>query len=139
MPKVLLGFDFGMKRIGVAVGQMVTRSANPLITIHAKDGIPNWDDIKSLILEWNVDTLVVGIPYNMDGSEQLMTYASRKFANRLKTKFALPVFLIDERLTTIEAKHMLHEFKIKAPEKIDQYAAKIILENYMNPLDKEIS
>jgi putative Holliday junction resolvase len=131
MPNVFLGFDFGMKRIGVAIGQKITRSANPLITLAAKDGIPNWDEIQSLIDEWHVDGLVVGIPYNMDGTEQLVSFAARKFANRLTAKFGLPVFLMDERLTTIEAKRIIHEDKIPR-EKLDQYAAKIILENYLN-------
>ena len=74
---ILLGFDFGMKRIGVAVGQTVTQSARPLKTIKAKEGVPDWDEIEQLIKIWQPDAFIVGIPLNMDGTEQLLTKSSQ--------------------------------------------------------------
>lgn len=130
--KTVLGFDFGMKRIGVAIGQTITRSANPLTTLSAVDGIPDWEEIENLIALWQADALIVGLPYHLDGSEQHLSLAARKFANRLKAKFKLPVFLMDERLTTMAAKSYLKEAKIYAPTEIDQYAAKFILESWLN-------
>ena len=129
MPKVLLGFDFGMYKIGVAVGQIVTQSANPLPTLKAKDGIPVWEAIDMLIQIWKVEALVVGIPYNMDGSEQEMSFAAKKFANRLKDRYRLPVFKVDERLTTNEAKRALKMNESDLSE-LDSVAAKLILESW---------
>ncbi len=130
--KTVLGFDFGLKRIGIAIGQTITQSANPLITLAATDGIPHWEEIENLISVWQADALIVGLPYKMDGSEQHLTFAARKFANRLKEKFKLPVFLVDERLTTMAAKSYLKEHKMLVKSEIDQYAAKFILESWLN-------
>lgn len=131
-----LGFDFGLKRIGVAVGQTLTQSANPIAILKAKHGIPNWEKVRELIETWKVDLLVVGMPYNMDGSEQCLTHATRKFINKLKLKSGLPVHTVDERLTTIEAKRLLwfeHKFqkKFKMPQEFDSYASKLILEQWL--------
>lgn len=131
-PSVLLGFDFGMRKIGVAVGQAITKSASPLTIIKAKDGIPSWTLVESLIKTWEADALVVGIPYNMDGSEQEISFAARKFAARLEVRYRLPVFLMDERLTTVEAKR---EWKARRgshliEQEVDSVAAKLILESW---------
>lgn len=131
----ILAFDFGLKHIGVAVGQLITKTANPLTRLAAKDGIPQWDSIGALITEWQVNALVVGLPLNMDNSEQFITKAAKKFANRLQQHFKLPVFLVDERLSTIEAKKQLHQQKNFDIKKVDQYAAKIILETWLNEYD----
>lgn len=138
LPKVLLCFDFGMRKIGVAVGQTITRSASPLDIIKAQDGIPNWEQIAALIQTWNADTLVVGIPFNLDGSDQPITHATRKFARRLENHFHLPVLMIDERLTTKVARQAVQQ--IYADDKkiaIDSYAAKIILESWFRKMEKE--
>ena len=131
-----LGFDFGLKRIGIAVGQTLTRSANPVAILKAKNGIPNWEKIKELIETWwRVDVLVVGIPYNMDSSKQPLTHAAREFADKLKLKSGLLVHTVDERLTTIEAKRLWFEQKfqknVKLPQQFDSYAAKVILEQWL--------
>lgn len=131
----VLGFDFGMKHIGVAVGQTITRSANPLSSLKAKDGIPNWDNISKLITTWNAKALVVGIPLNMDGTEQPITAAAKKFSNRLEARFNLPVHHVDERLTTVEAKQQLFDssgYKALDKSSIDSYSAKLILESWLN-------
>lgn len=128
---VALGFDFGMKRIGVAVGQIVTCSANAMAILKAKDGIPDWEKIKTLIETWQANVVVVGIPYNMNGSEQPMTFAARKFARKLQSRFGCPAYTVDERLTTIEIQRQWYEQKItKQPQYIDNYAAKLILEQW---------
>ena len=128
--QVLLGFDFGMKRIGVAVGQTITHSAQALCILAARDGIPCWGEIPPIIKEWRADGLIVGIPYNMDGTSQNTTRLAQKFANRLSHKFKLPVYGVDERLTTVEAKSLLRCQK-RPPQEIDSYAAKLILESWL--------
>ncbi len=101
--KTLLGFDFGMKHIGVAVGQSITHTASPLITLKAKDGIPTWTEIGSLIEKWKPTALIVGMPLQMDDAKQLMSFAAKRFMNRLYMHFKLPVFEVDERLSSWEA------------------------------------
>lgn len=125
----LLAFDFGMRKIGVAVGQSVTQTARPLHNIKAQDGIPNWDEIQSLIKEWHADGLVVGLPLNMDGTEQTILFAAKKFARRLGEKYKLPVYLSDERLTTKEAQRQLIERGDKKTP-VDSFAAALILESW---------
>lgn len=124
--QTLLAFDFGMKKIGVAVGQSLTQSATPLNNLPAKDGSPSWDSIEDLIDTWKADAFVVGLPYNMDSSEQEITFAAKKFGNRLHARFQKPVYFIDERLTTVEAKSILGH----SSRTVDCYAAKLILETW---------
>lgn len=104
---IILGFDFGMKHIGVAVGQSLTGTATPLGTIAAKDGVPNWEDIRVYIHEWRPQQLIIGIPLHMDGTEQPLTHAARRFAKKLNEHFQLPVAPVDERLSSWEAKNRL--------------------------------
>lgn len=129
----VLGFDFGTSRIGVAMGQALTGTATPLDPIAARDGIPDWNVLATLITEWQPDALVVGLPLNMDGSISDMARRARKFANRIQDRFQLPCYLIDERLTTAEAKR-LHlaaggstDFK---RESVDGIAARLLLEDW---------
>lgn len=126
----LLCFDFGMRKIGVAVGQSVTKTAKALRNIKAQDGVPKWEQIGELINTWHADALVVGLPYNMDGTEQNISLAARKFAKRLEAKFQLTVHLKDERLTTKEAQSQLHEQGDKRTD-VDSYAAALILESWL--------
>ncbi len=131
--KTLLAFDHGAKSIGVAVGQEVTGSASPLSAIKATDGQPNWALLQKLIQEWQPDLLVVGLPLNMDGTEQHTTAAAKKFANRLHGRFGLPVETQDERLTTAAAKEWLFEnggYQALDKGKIDSVSACLILESW---------
>ncbi|MFB2773732.1 Holliday junction resolvase RuvX [Shewanella xiamenensis] len=131
--KTVLGFDFGTKSIGVAVGQQITSSATPLLSLKAVDGIPNWDEIAKLIQEWQPDLVVVGLPLNMDGTEQEMTHRARKFANRLNAKFGVKIVTQDERLTTTDAKARLFElggFKALTKGQVDAVSAVLIVESY---------
>ncbi|MCX7121575.1 MAG: Holliday junction resolvase RuvX [Gammaproteobacteria bacterium] len=131
---IILGFDFGLKNIGVAVGQTITQSANPLAVLKAKNGAPHWDDIKKLIIEWGVDALVVGLPIRMDGTDQPITHRARAFAVLLQKHFQLPVYFSDERLTTVAAKEMMHATVKGAArfDRADSMSAKLIVESWMN-------
>lgn len=132
-PKILLAFDFGTKRIGVAVGQTITQTARPLDTIQAKEGEPNWNAIEKVITKWLPDALVVGIPLNMDGTEQGVTHLAREFAEALREHFAIPVHEIDERLTTKDAREQLFAkggYKALQGGQVDQVAAQLILQNW---------
>jgi putative holliday junction resolvase len=133
--RTILGFDFGMKNIGVAVGQELTYTANPLTVIKAKDGIPNWDEIATLLQQWKPQLLIVGLPLNMDGSEQEMTAAARRFGNRLNARFKLPVDWQDERLTTFEALDQLginSKMQSNTRGDVDRISAQLILQSWLN-------
>lgn len=102
--RLLLGFDYGSKQIGVAVGQIITGQARELCILKAQNGVPDWQKVEALIKEWQPDAIVVGLPLNMDGTKSEMSDRAEKFARRLNGRFNLPVHTHDERLTTYEAK-----------------------------------
>ncbi|MDR9436552.1 MAG: Holliday junction resolvase RuvX [Thiohalophilus sp.] len=136
-PRTLLGFDYGLRRIGVAVGQEVTHSVAPLITLSRKTDKPDWDAITRLIDEWQPDLLVVGLPLTLEGEEQEMTQRARRFGNQLKGRYNLPVEMVDERLTSYEAEQLLAERSHNGagrndPEDIDQVAAQLILQSWFD-------
>mgnify|MGYP002715013870 CR=1 FL=1 len=108
MSQTVLAFDYGTKSIGVAVGQSLTGTASPLKALKANDGIPNWQQIEALLNEWQPDYLVVGLPLNMDGTEQPLTARVHKFVNRLHGRFGVQVKTQDERLTTVESRAQLN-------------------------------
>ena len=127
-------FDFGLKHIGVAVGQSLLRTAEPIAVIKAKDGRPSWDKLGALIAQWQPDFLLVGLPLNMDGSESEMSTRARKFAKRLHGRYGLKVELCDERLSSFEAKSNRHERQgdRKQALTVDAEAAQLILESWFN-------
>lgn len=129
---MVMGFDFGMKYIGVAVGQSITRSATPLTALLAKDGIPQWNEIQTLLDKWKPEAIVVGIPLNMDGTEQPMTLAAKRFANRLKARFKLPVHPVDERLSSWEAMDRLTKENKKNVKLLNATAAAILVEQWLS-------
>jgi putative Holliday junction resolvase len=128
--QTLLAFDYGRKRIGVAVGQQLTQSATALTTVRARDGKPDWDAINRLIAEWKPDALVVGIPYRMDGGEQEMTRAARRFCRQLEGRYRLAVHRVDERLTSYMVESTLSETG-ELRQDIDPLAARLILEDWL--------
>lgn len=133
MSETVIAFDFGTNSIGCAVGQSITGTAQGLISFKAQDGIPKWEEIGKLLQEWKPDILVVGLPLNMDGTEQPLTQRARKFANRLNGRFNLPVELQDERLTTVEAKAEIFSrggYKALKKDKVDSISACLILESW---------
>ena len=127
-------FDFGLKHIGVAVGQSLLRTAEPIAVIKAKDGRPSWDKLGALIAQWQPDFLLVGLPLNMDGSESEMSTRARKFAKRLHGRYGLKIELCDERLSSFEAKSNRHERQgdRKQALTVDAEAAQLILESWFN-------
>lgn len=131
--RTVIGFDFGKKYIGVAVGQEMTGSASPLGSIKANDGIPNWDSLASYLKEWQPDLIVVGLPLNMDGSEQQLTIDAKKFGQRIAGRFGVTVDFQDERLTTADAKEQLFSrggYKNLKKDNIDAESARLIIESY---------
>jgi putative holliday junction resolvase len=131
---VYLGFDFGYKRIGVAVGQRLTCSASPLATINAQTGVPDWDAVAKVIAQWIPKALIVGLPTCIDGRDLYTTSAARRFAKELRKRFALPVHLVDERLSTVEARgHLFEQGGYKKIKKtaVDGIAACVILEQWL--------
>ncbi len=136
--EIALGFDFGLKRIGVAVGQTLTCSATPLDTLYAKNGVPEWNQIQKLIKEWQPTLLIVCIPLNMDDTEQAITHAAKQFAKELNTRFNLPISEVDERLSTKEARQQIFDaggYKALKETPIDSIAAVIILEQWLRTHD----
>ena len=132
--RTLLGFDFGTRSIGVAIGQEITGSAQPLRALKANDGVPNWDEIQKLLTEWQPDLVIVGLPLNMDGTEQPLTQRARKFANRIHGRFGVVVELQDERLTTTDARARLFEqggYRALEKGMVDGISALLILEAWM--------
>lgn len=130
---ILLAFDFGTKRIGVAVGQLITQTATPLATLKAKNGIPDWHEVNKLINKWRPNALIVGIPLNMDGTEQKITEHARNFAKQLAHETGLPIFETDERLTSTAAREKLFAaggYKALQDGQVDSAAAQLILQNW---------
>ena len=122
------------KSIGVAIGQEVTGTASPLPSLAARDGIPDWSKIEAIYQEWQPQLVIVGLPLNMDGTNQDITHAARKFGNRLHNKFKKTVEFYDERLTTADAKTRLFElggYKKLEKGKIDSVSACLIAEGWM--------
>ena len=124
--KALIGFDFGLKRIGVATANTATMIATPLTILRAHSGVHDWIAVSRIIDEWTPDLLVIGLPVNMDGSDGELSSRAKKFARRLSARFDKRTVMIDERLTSHEAK------KIRPHEKIDDLAATFILETWLN-------
>lgn len=130
----IVGFDFGTHSIGVAVGQSITGTASPLNALPARDGQPQWDNVAKLLADWQPKLLVVGLPLNMDGTEQPLTDLARKFGQRLHGRFGLPVVYQDERLTTVAAREELFArggFRNLQKGKIDSASAQLIVEDYL--------
>jgi putative holliday junction resolvase len=133
-PLSALGFDYGTQRIGVAFGQSLTGTAQAVCVLKARDGIPKWDEIESLIKEWKPNIFVVGMPYNLDGSESELMLRAIKFANRLNGRFNLPSYGMDERLSSTAAAEQVFEKNRRTKKRaaIDDIAAQIILQNWFS-------
>ena len=131
-PLTLISFDFGTRRIGIALGQTLTGTVRPLTTLSSKQQKPDWHAISALLREWQPQRLVVGLPLHMDGSEQPMTDKARRFGNQLKGRYNLPVDMVDERLSSDEAEARLRERGGRYhKDEIDALAAQLILESWL--------
>jgi putative Holliday junction resolvase len=136
-PQLILAFDFGHRRIGVACGDTLSRTARPLSAIANGAAGPRWDEVDSLLHEWQPALIVVGLPYNVDGSQSAMSDAARGFADEFNVRYALPVRLIDERYSSLEAEARLRSERESGRRKrrvakgdVDAAAACVILERW---------
>lgn len=123
--RTLLCFDFGTKRIGVAIGKVVTKLASALTTVRNKNSRPDWEHISRLIEEWCPDAFVVGMPLDLEGEPQEMTKSVQRFMRQLQGRWTLPVYDIDERLSSFEAAQ-----RTGRQRNIDAVAAQVILETW---------
>lgn len=137
-----LGFDFGNKKIGVAVGQTTTGTANGLQTLRSPQQRPDWQSIGKLIAEWQPIGLVVGVSRQADGSDNPITLRMLKFCRQLEGRFRLPVYQQDETLSTYEAKELLFSDVQVSATRLwavqDQLAAQLILQSWLNDFTKRI-
>ncbi len=134
---VIIAFDFGLKRTGVAVGNTLTGSATPECTLHSKQDHPDWDGITQLFKEWQPTKVVVGMPTELDGSESPLTKAVQRFCNQIQGRYNIEVEQENEQFTSIEAGQRLKQLRQSGRKKkvtkdeVDKIAAAIILENWM--------
>jgi putative Holliday junction resolvase len=135
--RIVLAFDFGRRRIGVACGDTVSRTAAPLESVPASLAGPRWQTIEALLREWQPSLAVVGLPYNVDGSDSAMTGAAREFAAEFKRRYALDVTLVDERYSSLEAQALLKSQRQSGlrrrrvgKEDVDALAACVILQRW---------
>jgi putative Holliday junction resolvase len=136
-PRVVLAFDFGRRRIGVACGDTISRTAAPLDTVPVGLSGPRWEVIDALLREWQPALIVVGLPYNVDGSDSTMTSAAREFAAELERRCRLEVVLVDERYSSREAEARLKSAREMGLRRrrvgkadVDAAAACVILERW---------
>lgn len=127
-----LGFDFGTHKIGIAVGQSITATASPVTTLSYIKQKPDWEGIERIIMEWQPDMLIVGLPYQMDDQEAELATRAKRFARQLEGRYKLPVEMVDERLTSREAINRLGKKSAKDVTLVDSMAAKLILETWLN-------
>ncbi|WP_416138684.1 Holliday junction resolvase RuvX [Halomonas sp. HK25] len=131
--RLVLGFDFGTRRIGVAVGNELLASARELDPLPARDGIPDWQQVARLVEEWQPDLFVVGLPLTAEGEEQPMSTRARKFGQRLFGRFGVPCEMVDERGSTGEAKVIARELGHRGnyrEESVDGISAVLIVERW---------
>lgn len=135
MTGIVLAFDFGLRNIGVAVGNRLTGTARALAPLRARDGVPDWSAIARLLEDWKPERLLVGLPLNMDDSESEMSARAARFARRLEGRYTLPCELVDERLSSFEARGLIAGAGAKSSR--DSVAASLVLETWLaaHPLD----
>ena len=142
MNSIVMSFDFGMKRIGVAVGQKVTQTASGLGVVQAFDGIPKWDYLDKIVLDWQPERFIVGLPINMDGTEGPRVQATRDWSLDLVRILGIPVAFWDERLSTVAVERMMLKADMtrnKRAAKIDQAAAAYILQGALDNIGMQNS
>ena len=136
-PHLIMAFDFGTQKMGMAVGQSLIESANPLPLFPMKDGIPVWDDLLKIVKQYQPTLFLVGLPLNMDDSESELSARARKFARRLRHQTNIETLMVDERLTTREARDELDHYQAQGRAKklsADSIAAALFIESwYRNP------
>ena len=132
-PQMIMAFDFGTQKMGMAVGQALIESATPLALFPMKDGIPNWDELHKIIKQYQPNVFLVGLPLNMDDSESELSTRARKFARRLRHQSNIDTLMVDERLTTREARDELDHYQAQGRGKklaADSLAAALLIESW---------
>ena len=134
---VVMSFDYGLRNIGIAIGQSITKSASTFYTIKAKEGVPDWIKLDSIIDEWEPSLFIVGDPFNMDGTKSEFQKKIAKFSAELKKRYEIELHMIDERLTSKEAKERIKDKAngIKDSANKHSISAQIILEDWFRSLD----
>ncbi|WHL24865.1 MAG: Holliday junction resolvase RuvX [Candidatus Blochmannia vicinus] len=134
---IIMGFDFGTKNIGIAIGQKLTYTVRPLTVLQSQSGIPNWGGIKNVYNIWKPVVMIVGLPLKINGEEQSITILARRFAKQLKKQFPVTVKMHDERFSTSEARLDYFEnhhnyLCVRRDIKINAIAAGVILKSWLN-------
>ncbi|AYO55849.1 Holliday junction resolvase RuvX [Acinetobacter sp. WCHAc060033] len=132
-PKLIMAFDFGTQKMGMAVGSSLIESATPLALFPMKDGIPNWDELLKIVKQHQPNLFLVGLPLNMDDSESELSTRARKFARRIRHQTNIETFMVDERLTTREARDELEHYQAQGRGKkisADSIAAALFIESW---------
>jgi putative holliday junction resolvase len=132
--RTVMAFDFGLRQIGVAIGNCLLATTQPLPILRARDGVPQWRALEALIDEWRPDLLLVGDPLNMDGSVSELCVQAGKFARRLHGRLGLEVAMVDERLSSFEAKHNSREHGYRGDfrrQPVDSLAAELFLRTWL--------
>jgi putative Holliday junction resolvase len=139
--RTVLSFDYGLRRIGVAVGNTLTGTAEALATVAADDGLPDWRSVDRLVADWRPAAIVAGVPYNMAGRDARLTTAALQFADELRQRYGIEVHRVDERLTSREAEDDLRErrrsgAKAKRVRRgdVDREAARLLLLQWLRAL-----
>ena len=137
-PQLIMAFDFGTQKMGIAVGQALIESANPLPLFPMKDGIPDWNSLLNIVKQHQPNLFVVGLPLNMDDSESELSRRARKFARRLRHQTNIETVMVDERLTTREARDDLEYYQAQGRAKrlaADGFAAALLIQSwYRHPV-----
>ncbi len=133
----ILSFDYGTKKIGIAVGQTITKSSSPLTVIYTKENKINWDGILEVVNEWNPELIIIGKPLNMDGTDSDIMNLVNKFYKKISNLTGVKCEFVDERLTSFEARQNFKELMIEnnksiKNETVDANAAKILIDNWFN-------
>ena len=133
-PRVVMAFDFGLKHIGIAIGQEITRTASTFYSIEAFEGQPNWLELDEIIYEWKPNLFVVGDPFNMDGSRSQIQDFSDRFSKSLNKRYDINIEKTDERLTSREAKERIENTSIGTRDSSNKHSisAQVILEDWFN-------
>jgi putative Holliday junction resolvase len=143
-PRIVVAFDYGLRRIGVACGDTVSRNASPLPAVPADKNGPRWEGVGAVLRDWQPDLAVVGLPYNVDGSDSAQTVAARGFAAEIAKRFGLEVVLVDERYSSLEAQARLKTARTSGLRRrriekadVDAAAACVILERWFSEAGSE--
>jgi putative Holliday junction resolvase len=141
MEGTLIGFDFGSRRIGVAVGETSTRIASPLTAIEGEANDARFEAIGRIVKEWQPKGFVVGVPKHADGSEHAVARLAEKFARRLEARYGVPVAFVDETLTSADAEATLRTTRTRAGKKsdVDALAASLILQSFLDELPPPVA